>query len=234
MPLCIVNVGISFWTCPRNHNFFLLLFDSIGLNLIRLLHSTSAPILWQQASFPAGVGCSLPTMNRDIISNVAFCWFGSWMGSGNGAKWQFHIGRSPLSLLKLSEGRRGLKFRPSSTQVFPRRDIVMPHLHDGLSLLLSVAVCWFGSSISSGNGATWQFHVGRSLLPLLKLSDRGGEVWIFDRRRKSSWQDFVMPHRHDGLPLLLSVAACWFGSWMGSGNGATWQFHVGRSLLPLL
>ena len=39
-----------------------------------------------------------------------------------------------------------------------------------------------------------------------------------------------MPHQDDGLPLLLSVAVCLFGSWMGSDNdnGAKLQFHVGR------
>ena len=57
-----------------------------------------------------------------------------------------------LPLLKLSEGRRGLKIGPLS-QVF-LASIGMPHQDDGLPLLLSVTVCLFGSWMGSGNGAT--------------------------------------------------------------------------------
>ena len=37
----------------------------------------------------------------------------------------------------------------------------------------------------------------------------------------SSWQDVVMPHPDDGLPLCVSATVCLFGSWMGCDKGAT-------------
>ena len=109
----------------------------------------------------------------------------------------------------------------------------MPHQDDGLSLLLCVVVCLFGSWVGSDKGATWQFHVGRGPLPLLN-SHGWGEIRKIDQPHNSSWQVIGMPHQDDGPPLFLSVVVCLFGSWVGSDKGATWLFHVGRSLLPLL
>ena len=54
-----------------------------------------------------------------------------------------------MPLLKLPEGRASYRTHKSSCQ-----DIVMPHQDDGLSVLWSVAVCWFGSWMGSDSGAT--------------------------------------------------------------------------------
>src|SRR5210317_877421 len=56
--------------------------------------------------------------------------------------------------------------------------IVMPHQDDGLPLFLSAIVCLFGSWMGSDKGDTWHFHVGRSLLPLLKLSEARRDLKI--------------------------------------------------------
>ena len=60
----------------------------------------------------------------------------------------------------------------------------------------------------------------RGILPCDVDTINGGRATDHSTH-KSSCQDIVVPHQDDGLSVLWSVAVCWFGSWMGSGNGAT-------------
>ena len=98
--------------------------------------------------------------------------------------------------------------------------IGMPHQDDGLPLVLSAIVCWFGSWVGSDKGATWHFTTGRSPLPLLKLSILRRDLKI-DHTPNPSGQAIATPLRDDGLPLVLSAVVCLFGSWVGSDKGAT-------------